>query len=74
MPRTKGPLITLEEWCGRNDIEPSNARGYYLPNKRIPGAVKRAGRWFVPEKAELIRLRRPNNTNPHAPERLKKAA
>lgn len=48
-------LQPLDEWCRAQTppISPSNARGYYIPQNRIPGATKVAGRWWVPVGSAL---------------------
>lgn len=49
------PSLPLSEWCGRQGITEGNARGYYIPKGRIPGAFKLGADWYVPESSTLIR-------------------
>lgn len=57
-------LIPLEQWCQSRGLSAANARGYYLPAGRIPGAIKIGGAWWVPETSLLL-PKKPI----HAPER-----
>lgn len=58
LPPNDSKLLTLEEWCQREQISAANARGYYLPKGRIPGAEQIGGCWYVPSKSTLVRRRK----------------
>lgn len=51
----EAPRLSLAEWCRKQGITESNARGYYIPQGRIPGVFKIGADWYVPATSVLTR-------------------